>query len=150
MKLNYNVSSSHPTTSVPPHGYQQNYTGNRSGKNTFDSVRLALVIIKLHCARLCVISFRSCLGSSQRRVPSVTRRSNSHSNETPPPHQHNYRHNHSHHNADKTSFISMLHHSVPSLHEYKVRKRNFGVKRVVSRSGHYGVIICCFCCRRGV
>ncbi|XP_065214675.1 serine/threonine-protein kinase Genghis Khan isoform X2 [Planococcus citri] len=101
MKLNYNIGPSHsPAPTAAAHGYQQGYASSRSG-------------------------------SSQRRVPSITRRSNSHTNDTPPPHQHNYRHNHPHHNTSSSSektppFISMLHHSVPSLHDYKERSLSSG------------------------
>lgn len=62
-------------------------------------------------------------GSSQRRAPSIPKRPNSRSSET---HQHRPRQNHQLHNTEKTPFVSMLHHSVPSLHEYKERSLSSG------------------------
>ena len=64
--------------------------------------------------------FFAIVDSSQYRASSMSKRPNSRSNDIPQ--QVITRQNHvPHHDTDKAAIMSMLHHSVPSLSEYKVR-----------------------------
>ncbi len=121
MKLNYGSSSSHQSVSVP-HQYQHIYPTNHSGTILLNSCRHKLARncktfnINSLFLRWCVYVPHE-LGSSPRRGPSVSRRPNSRSGDT---HQHHSRRT-PHHAGEKSSYLPILHHSVPSLHEYKVR-----------------------------